>query len=111
MATTLNTPAVEGSTYIVTTAAVNEDGDAVTFKTFAWTLTDVDGTVINTTTVATPGASVSVVLTGTDLALQSGESGETVRVLTVEGTYDSDAGTSLPIKGACKFVLEDLVAV
>ena len=33
-----------------------------------------------------------------------------VRVFTVKATYTSDAGSGLPLKGACKFVVEDLVA-
>ena len=113
MATSLTLRANEESTYIITAAFTDEDGVAVTPNTLTWTLTDADGIVINDREeeVIAPAASVDIVLQGADLALQSGESLQALRILTVEGTYDSDAGTDLPIKAACKFVVEDLVAI
>ena len=78
-----------------------------------WTLTDKNGNVINSRSAVaiSPASSVNIVLGGDDLALQPGESGDTERHLTVAGTYYSNTGSDLPLKSACKFVIEDLAGV
>ena len=114
MATNLTLRAAEKSTYIVNAAFVDEDNSPVTPKTMTWTLTDSDGSVINAredVVISSLSTDVDIVLSGLDLALQSGESLQALRILTLEGTYDSDAGTDLPLRAACKFTVEDLVAV
>ena len=112
MPTTLSTSAVEESTYIITFAFTDSEGNAVTPNSgLKWTLTDADGNVVNgrNGVSITPGPSVNVVLQGDDLALEAGTSA--VRVVTIEGTYDSSLGTNLPLKDQAKFTIEDLVAV
>lgn len=113
MPTTLSISANEKSTIVITVACADEDGSAVTPVSATWTLTDVDGTVINSRSSVslTPAASMDVVLYGSDLAFQTGESGTVKRVLTIETTYNSDAGSNLPHKDQATFDLEDLAAV
>lgn len=112
MPTELNTNAVELSTYQVTFAFTDEDGNSVTPNELAWTLTAADGTVINSrSAVAVTGgdlaASVTITLSGNDLSLPAGLGSE--RHLTVVGTYDSDAGSDLPITDVAIFDVTNLV--
>jgi len=110
MPTELNTNAVELSTYQVTFSFTDEAGTAVTPNALTWTLTAADGTVINSrenVSVPTPAASTTITLSGDDLSLPAGL-GKT-RHLTVVGTYDSDAGSDLPIKDAAIFDVTNLV--
>lgn len=112
MPSTLTTKAVEKSTYIVTAAFTDDDGVAVVPNTpLTWTLTDRDGAVINNrdAVAITPAASVEIVLSGDDLAVP--DTADLVRYVTIEGTYDSDAGSNLPIKDQVKFAVSNLVAV
>lgn len=112
MPSTLTTKAVEKSTYIVTAAFTDDDGVAVVPNTpLTWTLTDRDGAVINNrdAVAITPAASVEIVLSGGDLAVP--DTADLVRYVTIEGTYDSDAGSNLPIKDQVKFAVSNLVAV
>jgi hypothetical protein len=110
MATQLAVTAVEESTYVITAAFKDEDGTAVTPQTVVWTLTDKDGTVINSRedVSETPDTSISVVLTGDDLAVST--VGRT-RVLTILATYNSDYGSLLKLKAAATFSVENLIAV
>lgn len=108
----LSTVAKEGSTYIITCAFTDEDGDPMTPVSMTWTLTDSAGTVINSRqdVAITPlSTSVNVVLYGDDLALSG--SAQAVRVFTLEGTYNSTLGLGLPFKDAIKFNLDDLPGV
>jgi hypothetical protein len=110
MSTNLTVSAVEKSTYIVTAAFVNEDGDAVTPETVVWTLSDIDGTVINSreNVSETPATTVNIVLTGDDLGVSTvGPK----RVVTVLATYNSDYGSLLKLKAAATFIIENLVVV
>jgi len=112
MPTLLTTHADEKSTYVVTAAFTDEDGNAVTPNTLTWALTDSDGTVINDRDdeSISPDTSVDIVLSGDDLQIVD-SSDDGVRILTVEGTYNSDAGSGLPLKESCKFIVDNLVAV
>jgi hypothetical protein len=114
MTTTLATHAKEQSTYSISASFTDEDDEAVAPKTLSWTLTDISGTVINereNVNIPSPSASEDIVLSGADLALQSNESTQGVRVFTVEGTYDSDAGSDLPLNDEIRFIVDGLVAV
>jgi hypothetical protein len=110
MTTQLAVTAIEESTYIVTAAFVDEDGDAVTPQTVIWSLTDIEGTVINSLEdiSETPATTVNIVLTGDDLGVVA--TGR-MRVVTVEATYNSTYGTGLKLKGAATFAVENLVKV
>jgi len=107
------THAKEEGTFIVNAAFADEDGNAETPSAVTWTLTDTSGNVINSREdeVITPDESVDIILSGDDLALQLDESGNVVRVLTVEALYDSDLQNNLPLKSAVKFIIDSLVAV
>ena len=113
MPTTLTTNAVEQSTYIITAAFTDEDGNAEDVKTLTWSLTDGHGNVINSrsdVTVTAPGSSENIVLSGDDLAL-FGDDDDGARVVTVEATYDSDNGSDMPLKDKCSFTVVDLDSV
>lgn len=110
MPTVLTTNAIEQSTYIITASFTDEDGSDVTPKTLTWTLTDEAGNVINSRqdVALTPNTSVEIVLSGDDLVVSTYG---TKRIVTVEGTYDSDAGTDLPLRDQVRFTIDNLVAV
>ena len=114
MPTNLSTKAVEKGTFIITTAFADEDGTAVTPQTFTWTLTNKAGTVINSREdVAGPSpltASIDTVLQGADLAILSPQD-DRVRVFTIEGTYNSNAGSNLPLHDKCTFIIQDFEVI
>ena len=110
MATKLTVGAIEESTYIVTATFTDEDGTALIPESITWSLTDIDGTVINSRSdvaIAVPAASINIVLTGDDLAV----SGSNSRIVTVEAIYNSSYGTGLYLKKAATFTLENLIAI
>ena len=103
---------VEEGTAVVTIAFKDEDGSAVTPSAATWTLTDGDGTVINSrnqVAIGSLAASVNVVLKGDDLSLAAGSG--TTRKFLVEYTYTSNLGSGLPGKAQLIFSIEDLAAV
>ena len=110
--TTLTTKAQEKSTYVVTAAFKDEDGDAVTPNSgLTWTLTDESGNIINLREDVdiSSASSVNIVLTGDDLKWLAGVN--KWRVVTIEGTYDSTLGTGLSFRDEVRFEIENLVAV
>ncbi len=112
MPTSISSPrAVEKSTVAVTAAFTDEAGADVTPNALTWTLSTDDGTVINErdSVVITPDSTVTIVLSGDDLEVFADDSG--IRVLTVEGTYDSSLGSDLPLKDELHFAVDDLVNV
>ena len=113
MATNLTVAAIEESTYVVVAAFTDEDGTAVVPATVSWSLTDIDGTIINSRedVSETPAATVNIVLTGDDLATTATIDSLMERVVTVSATYDSDYGTGLKLKAAATFLLEDLLTI
>lgn len=111
---TLTTIAREQSTYVVTCAFTDETGAEATPTSLTWTLTDLSGNVINSRQdVAVDEAdlapSVDIVLSGNDLAV-SGRRQVTL-VLTIEGTYTSDAGSWLPLRDAVEILVDPLPGV
>jgi hypothetical protein len=109
---TLTPNAVERSTYPISISFTDENGDPMTPNIgLNWTLTDAEGSVINSRNAVTitPDETVQIVLSGADLAIP--DRGGRRRILTIEGTYDSSLGSGLPIKGQAKFEIEQLVAV
>ena len=113
MSVKLTTKANEESTYKITAAFTDAEGTAVTPNTITWTLTDEDGTVINSRSnvSATPSTSIDIVLSGDDLALQSGESYEVNRIITIKAVYDSSEGSGLPLYEEAKFTITDLTNI
>ncbi len=111
MPTNLDITANEQGTIVVRAAFTDEDGDAVVpASSVAWTLTDTSGNEIATGTESA-AASVDIVLSGSNLALQTGESGTVERLILVETTYNSTLGNGLPLKKSGAFLIEDLAAV
>ena len=113
MAIKLTLNAIEESTYGITIDFYDDAGAAVSPATMTWTLSDKDGTVINArqdVAISNPTSSETITLSGDDLAVSEGES--SLRILTLEGTYDSGTlGTGLAFRDSCQFVVEDLAAV
>jgi hypothetical protein len=106
----------EKSTYIITCLFLDEDGDAVIPITINWSLTTVNGTVINSRdeiAVGTPDSSIDIVLTGDDLAILTNETNRkrVPRKLIIEATYNSSVGAGLGLKDSTVFDLENLVKV
>ena len=89
-------------------------GDLVVPDWIKWTLTDKNKTVINSRTdvsIIPPASSVDIVLSGLDLALQTGETNLGERVLTIKAQYDSTEGTDLPLNGEIYFIIDDLLNI
>jgi hypothetical protein len=108
----------EGGVCGITAAFTDEAGDAVAPATLTWTLTDTEGAVINNRSdvaVNTPESSETIVLSGNDLGITAAEKAATdetfvLRVLTIEGTYNSSLGSGLPIRDQVTFAV-DIMAV
>ena len=115
MPITLELHADEESTYLATAAFTDAAGDPVTpnANTIKWTLSDMEGTVINSrlNIVITSDTSVDIVMSGDDLALQTGEVGTVKRLLTVVAVYDSTEGSDLPLNEETVFLLDPLVKI
>ncbi len=97
----------EGSTLGIVVGFTDDDGAAETPTSADWTLTDENGTVINSreeVTINSLAASVTVTLSGNDLDLLAGETGETaIRHFLVQAVYSSDLGNDLPLVKAVAF--------
>lgn len=102
----------EESTLGITVSFLDDDGNAETPTSATWTLTDTDGTVINSReqqNIGSLASSVTITLSGNDLAIQSGETTELVlRRFLVEAVYDSDLGSDLPMKKSVAFAIQNL---
>lgn len=112
MPITLSEPAIERSTYAITVPFVDEAGASVTPTAATWTLLDKVGAIVNSRNdvVITPATTVTIVLSGADLALDAAYSGKT-RIVLVEWTFNSSIGTGLPGKDNIRFTIADLVGV
>ena len=93
----------------MTASFIDEDGDAIMPELVLWTLSDIDGTVINSRedVSITPDTIVYIVLSDDDLVV----SGSRSRVVTVKATYNSTYGSSLTLKAAATFDIENLIVV
>lgn len=112
MPTNLTTTANEKSTYIITASFTDDSGASVVPSSITWSLTDVNGTVINSredVSVSIPAASIDIVLSGDDLALSDGN--DVVRVLTIKAHYSSSMGANLPLNDSCRFIIKNLKAI
>lgn len=110
MPTKITTRALPDNTYVITTAFTDDDGTAVTPNAgLTWSLTDTKGTAINSRTDVgmTEAASIDTVLSGSDLAT-TGFDDDGMRLFIVDGTYDSDAGSNLPLDEVSVFVINDV---
>ena len=101
---TMTENAVEESTYIIPIAAFyDEDDTAITPNAITWSLHDGYDDVVNSrnAVVATAATAIDIVLSGADLAVP--DAGQPARYVTIEYTYDSDAGSDLPGKHQVAF--------
>jgi hypothetical protein len=101
--THLETKANEESAYTIT---VSCDFTPTAMK---WSLTDEDGTVINSRSsvaVAVPSTSNTVTITGDDLEITNER--KTLRIFTVYGTYNGGANK---FADECTFYVADLKGV
>lgn len=113
MPITIATRARERSTVAIDLMFTDADGAAMTPLTLTWSLRDGDGAIVNSrqdVSVASPASTVTIVLSGDDLAITAGERGH-LRVLTVRGTFTSDLGTGLPFTEEARFSIDNLVGI
>ena len=106
----------EESSGVITLTYTDEDGNAVTPATGTWTLTDKDGTVINSRSdvaISSLSTTNDVLLSGDDLAFQTSESGREVveRLFVFEGTYNSLLGNGIPLKEQGRFFIDNIQVV
>jgi len=87
----------------------DETGEYVIPDELGWKLTDEAGTVISSAPDVTPATSVTVVLSGVDLALTTASMPQ--RKLLVEWTFSSDLGDYIPAKHEIVFTIDDMAAV
>jgi len=102
---------LEEGVLVVTVAPKDESGAAVSPSAMTWTLTNRAGTVVNSRSQVsvTPSTSVTIVLSGADLALLADSDNK--RELLVEYTYSSSAGSNLPGKDVLRFEIQPLAGV
>ena len=102
--------AVEESTYVITVSFKDEDDNLITPDSATWTLSDTSGNIINNRediVISALASSVDITLSGDDLAIQTGESGNYHnRIFTVEAIYGG-----LPLKDQLKFPVFNLTVV
>ena len=113
MPTQLSKYAVEKSTFAVQCAFTDEDDDAVTPDSITWSLCATDGTIINSRedVSISPASTVTIVLSGDDLRIQSSGNVSEDRYLEVSAVYDSDLGNNLPLKDRAEFKVINLATI
>lgn len=107
----LGVRANEEGTIVITATVTDASGTAVNPTTMLWTLTDLDGVVINEKedeVITTPTSSEDIVLSGDDLPT----SGLDRRlILLTKGTYTSTEGSGLPFNDEVEFWVVDKKAI
>jgi len=93
---------------IITLSFLDENDEVTPVSSLQWQLINKAGDIINERDFASNSFSGdTVVLSGADLLLQTNlDSGE--RWFAVKGTYNSSAGSDLPIIGELKFTIVDV---
>lgn len=111
MPSILTTTATEQSTYVVSVAFTDETGASVVPSAVAWTLSDVEGNVVNSRSAVsvTPAASIKIVLSGDDLAVNS--TAGNIRKLYIAATYNSSNGIGLLFKDEATINIDELVNI
>lgn len=102
---TLNTTAIEGSTFIVTASFTDDDSAAVTPDTdVSWSLKKSSSREeVSSGTATASSADVDIVISGSDLASGASTTGYHKMELIVSTTYSSDAGVGLPLEDVLIF--------
>ena len=112
MAIRITKHAREENSYTVSMQFSDEDGTTCTCETLTWTLTDMDGNIINGRdgVSVTPSATTeTVTLTPSDTTIVSGQNNE--RLFLAEWTYNSDYGTGLTGKEQAIFIVNELLHI
>lgn len=107
----LRTIAEEEGTYIIDISFLDEDDLPVTPVSINWTLTTLDGVIVNARNkiaIGIPAATVAVVLSGNDLKLLEHTTSFSWRLLTVKAKYNSSLAPGLPLHGAVRFKVRNL---
>lgn len=109
----LTTPANEQSVYWVTIGFLDEDNNAMAPDVATWTLTDLEGNIINSKEdepITTPDTEETLEFSGDDLAVDGNDIVQ--RLITLEGTYTSvNYGASKPFKFQIQFPIEPTIIV
>lgn len=108
---TLEKVADEESSYIIRLIFKDEDGALFVPATLVWSLSAVDGQIINSRYKIVPSAISSttyVVLSGDDLQLIDKKSSFEDRIFTISGTYNSTYGNNLPFNKEYFFKIRNL---
>lgn len=115
MAQELTTHAKEKGTYAIDVSFYDEDNNPVIPTAASWTLTDLNGTVINAKeNIPIPAplaATKTILLSNLDLAIQPGEVVSGKRRVSVHWTYDSALGAGLPGNDEIDFYVDNLLKV
>ena len=106
MPVVLATKAIDKSSYKVTSVFKDAAGSVITPNNAVWKLSNFDGVTVNsrTGTTETPSTEIAVLLQGNDIDASDGQG----RIFTMEGDYDGDGSTAVPVKNECQFEIEDL---
>ena len=105
----LTTEPNEKGTAIITLTYTDEDGATVVPETAAWQLMKKDGTIVNNRSFANcTFTGTTVVLSGDDLQLFASD--DKKRIFAIHATYNSDAGSNLPLNDEVQFKIDDLVS-
>ena len=115
MPTYLTTKAIEKGTYGIGISFYDENSASMTPNSIYWTLSDIDGSVINNHSmsgITSVQASVDIVLSSLDLRISSGSTmAYESRVVTLTYIYNSDLGNNLPGTDRVKFDIINLSAI
>lgn len=109
----LDEKAKEKGTFFVRSAFTDEDKIAAVpnVGSLTWTLSDARGSVINSrlNQAITSASTITIVLSGADLAVSNPD--DLLRVVTIQGTYNSSLGNNLTLKDEVGFYIDDLLVV
>jgi hypothetical protein len=112
--TKLTTHADERSSYILIVNFYDENGAAATPLSAVWTLTDLNGVVVNgrkQVEISPLKAASYIPLRGMDLGIERGFTGKELdRMVLIEATYSSEFGV-LPLNGECRLTIDKLKAI
>lgn len=104
----------EGGSVGMKIIIVDEDGDDLIPTAATWTLTTLDGTVINSRqdVAITPlAAEMTVLMSGDDLQILDQSNEYELRLFTFEGEYDPGDASAAPIKESGEFPVYSMEVV
>lgn len=106
--TCLTLDAVSRSSYPVTLTFKDEQGNLISPTSANFTLTDINGKVINSRSevnIASLSSSVTILLSGDDIDYKNGSK----RYLLIQAEYDSDLGAGLPLRDQVAFYIKKII--